>query len=278
MPDDVDPGTTEDLVHDALIVGERVTPRLITDWISRGLLDHPARRGAGRGQGSQKAVFSGHQRRLFRLLIDKRRETREISQLAKIPVYLWAYWGDQYAPLRQAKRAMATSVAADRQPSKPRAKAAASNLVTQISHPDASATARNRGARLLEKTIYAGRVGDRAVLTDALAGLVDPKRAGRQIGPPGASVDATTIARTALLRELAITALLQDSIPDPEFETARDELRHSMAEYLANIPTLAAQAGDSATLFHAPTPDELVQATPSHLLLVLGRLRNPELT
>src|SRR5450759_5370395 len=101
-------GTVDDLLADARRLGHPVTARLITDWVARGLLDHPHRRSRGRGHGSTKAVYSAHQRELFAVLLAHRAQAGRTSPLTAIPIAIWVYWGDHYVPLRQARRALAT--------------------------------------------------------------------------------------------------------------------------------------------------------------------------
>jgi hypothetical protein len=85
--------------------GYEITVRLIRDWAQAGLLDRPRKRPAGRGRGSNQALYPANQRELLLTLLSKR-AGNGISSLARIPVGIWMYWGDEYVPLRQARRAM----------------------------------------------------------------------------------------------------------------------------------------------------------------------------
>ena len=80
------PGTIDDLVADAHRAGHtRVNARLVNSWIPKGLLDHPQRRPRGR-LGSDKALHSANQRKLFLILLDKRRDLPSLASLAQVPL------------------------------------------------------------------------------------------------------------------------------------------------------------------------------------------------
>jgi len=102
-----DGATKADLVALAAAVGRPVTPRLIDDWVSHGLLDQPVRRGLGRGRGSV-AGWPPNQVKLLERLLRARATARRVKTLCNIPVWLWLAWGDEYVPLRQAKKALTT--------------------------------------------------------------------------------------------------------------------------------------------------------------------------
>src|ERR1039458_9645654 len=64
---------TADMVAVARAAGYTVKPRLITDWVSLGLLDKPDQRGRGRGKGKQY-TWPPSQGRLLVTLLNKRAE------------------------------------------------------------------------------------------------------------------------------------------------------------------------------------------------------------
>lgn len=100
-------GTIDDLVKDAARAGHPVTPRLVHDWIAKGLIDRPERRRVGR-TGSLKALHSPYQRTLFVELLYHRSKGFSIRELAEWPVGLWMNH-DEF-PTRQALRALRTWV------------------------------------------------------------------------------------------------------------------------------------------------------------------------
>jgi len=102
-----EPDTIDQLVADAAGNGCHVGVRMIRDWTELGLLDYPQRLGAGKGHGSRQAMYSANQRNLFLTLLHHR-PNNKIRSLARIPVGIWTYWGDDYVPTSQARRAMNT--------------------------------------------------------------------------------------------------------------------------------------------------------------------------
>ncbi len=97
--------TRQDLITEANAIRPGATDRLITDWVEIGLLDHPHKPGLGRGAGSQPGTWPASQLKLFLALWGKKPEAT-IAHLCNIPVYLWLFWGDEFAPLTQVRRAM----------------------------------------------------------------------------------------------------------------------------------------------------------------------------
>src|SRR5262245_40363698 len=83
------------------------TGRLMTDWVSLGLLDQAHRRGLGRGKGTA-ATWPEEQLRLFLVLLQQRETVKRMISLCNIPVGIWLWWGDRFVPLGQARRALRT--------------------------------------------------------------------------------------------------------------------------------------------------------------------------
>jgi hypothetical protein len=83
---------------------------LITDWVGLGLLDRPHKPGRGRGAGSDPGTWSDAQVQLF-LALWRQRPHASIAELCNFPVYLWLFWGNDYVPLGQVRRAMNTWLA-----------------------------------------------------------------------------------------------------------------------------------------------------------------------
>lgn len=268
-------GTVDDLLADARRLGHPVTARLITDWVARGLLDHPHRRSRGRGHGSTKAVYSAHQRELFAVLLAHRAQAGRTSPLTAIPIAIWVYWGDDYVPLRQARRALATWLDAHRQPPRHRAALTADRLLDQITHPDAAPADRDQLRQLLIEAVYTGRVDTLDQLRRAVQRVFDPHDQGRMLGPPAAPLTPETIVAPALRREAAAVAVLRDQPPDQIWQQARQMLRDGLADYLRQQPQLAAQAGQLTDLFAAPTLDQLVNGVVPNLLFALGVALDP---
>src|SRR5207342_3529651 len=105
-----------------------------------GLLDSPTRHGVGRGKGTTKGLYSGNQRQLFLELLKERPKWTKIAPLTNMPIACWAYLGDEYVPLRQAKQALDTWIKAADLSSPARSRLATRDLVDLIASPDARDT------------------------------------------------------------------------------------------------------------------------------------------
>ena len=141
------PGTVDDLVADAAEAGYQITVRLVRDWTQAGLLDRPHKRPAGKGHGSRQALYPENQRKLLLTLLSKR-PGNGIPSLARIPVGIWMYWGDEYEPLRQARRAMLTWIG-DPRSSLRRASETARTILGQLDNPAATPAARRQLRKVL---------------------------------------------------------------------------------------------------------------------------------
>jgi hypothetical protein len=264
------PGTVDDLIADARVMGHKATQRMIMDWQTLGLIDYPQPQGgAGRGKGSKKALYSINQRKLFRELVRKRGEIKRIANLTVIPVSLWLYWGDEYVPLHQVRRALKTFVGRFDATSRDRAKDIALTLTTQLAHPDVGEPQRTKLTKMLTAAIHDGRQPDQQ-LQDALQQAFDPAEEGRTVGPPAAPVTATAFIKITLGRLQAADAIVTDTIPNETFHRARDMQRDSLRGYLQTQPELAASAGNLAEIYSAPTWNDLVRRACSDLLNALG--------
>src|SRR5207249_3910280 len=104
--------TDEDLLREAHERGfTDVTPRLVVDWVQKGLIDQPTKtgRGIGGGRGTRKGTWSNRQRDLFLREVDQHHDgAKKIATLCNLPVFIWLWGGEEEVPLRQVIRAMAT--------------------------------------------------------------------------------------------------------------------------------------------------------------------------
>lgn len=266
------PGTIDDLVADARLLGHPMRARAIRDWQERGLIDEPDRQGGlGQGRGSKKALYSAYQRKVFREVVRKRPQVRKIAALACIPVYLWAYWGDEYASLRQVRLAMRLHLNEFARPSLEGCTKLANQLIDQLADPDASGDARRKALSQLTAAMYHGTTVD-AELESALLGIYDPTGEGRLAGPPGVPINIDTITKTAVVREVAIRKLLDptDPVPDEVFVEARRRMADGLRQYLQTRPALAAEAGEMSGMFAEPSAREIVQDSCSTLTTLVG--------
>jgi hypothetical protein len=211
--------TANDLAADAAAAGTVVSTRLIIDWVSRGLLDRPHRRGLGRGKGTL-ATWPESQRKLFLVLLEKQRQgVKRLTTLCNVPVTLWLDsegLDRDYVPLRQARRSLATWATASRAGPVRAARHTAEQLIEQQGMPHISHRARRA---LIDAIVTASGGGqlDLDLLYDAARQAFTSERF------------AALWVRTIEARFAAIDGL--DEIDDQTFETARMMVNQTSAIY-----------------------------------------------
>ena len=217
--------TAEELVELASLNGLTATARLIRDWVSLGLLDRPRKRGLGRGKGTI-ATWGQNQATLFLALLRQRRDnTSSVHALCNLPVSLWLYSGDDYAPLSQVRRALATWSPRARSSSYNRALAAASEVVERFANPGAPAEAK-RHLRDAIADIQAGVELDSSSLLRKAERVIDPAVAPK--GPDEAPISAQHYVRHVERMDRVIAGL--SAVTNAQFETARRLCREARVD------------------------------------------------
>ncbi|MFY1623720.1 hypothetical protein ACN268_10995 [Micromonospora sp. WMMD735] len=245
------PGTIDDLVTDARAEGYQATTRLITDWVSLGLLDRPRRQPRGRGLGSSKALYAPHQRKLFLTLLAKRAKASRVTSLAPIPVFIWLYWGDEFVPLRQARRALMTWLKANEVSNRKRARAQARLLLGQLDHPAAAPPARRELVDAMAEVAYTGRA-DPSRLEAVVREVFEPDGVRRELGHPAALLTVESVLRLIDARLAAVSALKAGKVTDGQFAETRQAHLMAAADYAASQRELAMQAPPHLTNFYEP--------------------------
>ena len=220
-------GTIDDLVTDAANAGHQITFRLERDRTQIGLLDQPRKRPAGRGRGSSQALYPPNQRELLLTLLSKR-PGNGIGSLARIPVGFWMYWGDEYVPLRQARRAMQTWLGNPRV-SLRRARETAKTIAGHLDNPAATPAARQELRKVLTEISYTGRL-DEDRLERAAFDVFEPQvsQIRRALGHPAAPLMVDSFTATIKARATAAAHLNENRVADDLFYQARhtpDRLR-----------------------------------------------------
>jgi hypothetical protein len=256
-----------DLLDAAQTQSTPATGRLITDWVSLGLLDKPAARSLGRGKGVER-IWPENQRKLFLVLLNKRREVRHIAALCNIPVMLWLYWGVEYVPVRQVRRALktynrpllATSARAARQN--------AQRVIAQLGAPNMK---RQDRTDLVNAIVAAtGGAGFRRdVLLDPAQRIFDPDDQGRRLGPRGARLRAESWVNVIEAKVLAAQVL--GDLDDDLFEHARLQHHAVMAHYIERQPGFAQDPGVGA-MFPSPTLDWFANEACDQITTTIGFL------
>ncbi|MFK0014892.1 hypothetical protein [Streptomyces sp. NPDC091027] len=266
------------MIENARAAGFDIQKRTIHDWIARGLLDQPVRRGAGRG--SRPGLHSVNQRKLFLLLLSKREQMPKLPALALVPLGIWLWWGEEWVSTRQALKAFRTWFG-DGARSQAVCHEAALRMQDQLDHPLASETARTRFVRLFEAISYRGRMtdSDREELETAARAVFEPPSVFgstfilRAVGPSAASitVDAVVTHTTAMIA--AMRALREGRLSEESLVQARALYRKSKHNYAELRPYFAAQAtAPMSPLFAERTLGEELNNCGKDLLLIAGLL------
>ena len=257
----------DDLLDAARSQATPTTGRLITDWVGRGLLDKPTARGRGRGKGVER-TWPENQLKLFLVLLNKRREVRHIAALCNIPVMLWLYWGADYVPVRQVRRALSTYNRPLLTASGRVARQNARRVVAQLRAPNMK---RQDKTDLINAVVAA--TGGAGFHRDALLGpaqrVFDPDDQGRRIGPPGALLRAESWVNVIEAKVLA--AGIIDDLDADLFEQARLQHHAMMEHYIEHQPGFA-QDPDVGTTFQQPTPDWLANNACDQITTTIGFL------
>lgn len=270
VEDIVGPATIDQLVADAADRGHQITARVIRDWTQAGLLDYPQKRSAGRGHGSRHALYSENQRHLLLTLLHHR-PTNGISGLARIPVGIWVYWGEEYVELPQVRRAMRTWLG-DARVSLRQSRATAREILGQIDNPAAGPAARKELLDTISDGAYTARV-DLERLERAVQAVFEPGsgQIRRAVGHPAAPMTTRSMVDMVRARCAAAQRLIADEITDQEFLAARHTHLVGYAEYAMQRGTYTAMApADHPDMYEPVTAEIALNSCCGHLLTTLG--------
>ncbi|HXY42994.1 MAG TPA: hypothetical protein VEH29_02295 [Acidimicrobiales bacterium] len=262
------PATIEDLIADASDLGFRSTKRMIYDWVSLGLLDHPARRTRGSG-GSEKALWNLQQRMVFRVLVAHRPHVKSISQLAQFPIAFWLHNGDEYVPTRQAVLAVRTWAGRRSNPSWQAARASARWILALLDQPDADPRARRKLVELVARGAH-GEAVDRDELLDAIWGVFDQPDEGRVLGVPPL---ASTPEQIAAFVEARLAGLrVARRVTEEQLKTVWWANQAARPGWEAERPAAADQVTREAErgLFEEETTEVIVNTAVGTVLTLLG--------
>ncbi len=265
-----EPGIIDDLVADAQREGFTATTRLIRDWTEAGLLEFPQRRPAGKGHGSRHALYSANQRKLFLTLLHQR-STHRIRGLARIPVALWTYYGNEYVSTEQALRAIHTW-AGDARASRKSSRMAARQILGVLNHPLAAEADRQELLDSMATVAYTGQL-DRD-LERKVRRVFEPgaDKIRRAIGHPAAPLTSDSIVAVIQARLNAV-ALLNDPEVDREsvLNVARQNHLISLAEYAGQQEAMALAAPDNnPTMYERLSTTTMIETVCVDLLTVIG--------
>jgi hypothetical protein len=268
--------TQVELVESAARNGYPISTRLFTDWVSKGLLDRPERKGLGRGRGTI-ATWPETQRQLLLALLNQRARTPAFDGLCNLPVFAWLYFGDVWVPLRQIRRTLLTWATAATGAPQHLARARADEHVRAIAHPRATPRDRKALARALAKQLwtanYSGRIDTFEELRPLFERVTDPESTGRPRGPIGAPLDAATTVSILEARRLAVARLKiesgSSSLPDGLFHWARCFFLRGLDGY-GNAQPMLAMNPEVGSFFPQLDLDKLAGNACLDLVTVLG--------
>jgi len=242
-----------------------VSERLVTDWVSLGLLDQPTRvsRGKGRGPGANYE-WPESQRDLFLTLLAKRDEATSRAAMCAIPVGVWMYWGDDWIPLRQVRLALRTWW--DR-PGRSRWKRSAdgARLVIDTIAPAGTPRAFKSEVRELITAALENDVFPREELTQALEQLLVNRSSDGRFGP----ARSTAAEIVDGMWSMAVATYNYDLITDGMFYEARSRLLPIMLSYINEWPTLSKDPVYGRS-YEQPTWSFLINQSCPQLLAGLG--------
>ncbi|SCK26879.1 hypothetical protein YUYDRAFT_02971 [Streptomyces sp. ScaeMP-e48] len=254
-------GTSADLVADALALGVKASPRMVTSWVEDGMLANPEPRKTS-AHGSDPRVFPPAQRELFTRLL----QARERSPLGRIPqrslirvvLYLWLI-DDMVVPTPQARRAWRTHARATGQTNAVRRSQNVCAIVEQLAHPSATHKQRRAAHLVLEEGERTGRI-DIDRLTSVLTELYSPwpiqpgmPRIERALPGPYGPVSVQHHIAMWRARHQAVRLLRHEEINETELDRVRTLYRPMWADYQARRPAMATlDAGEFAAYFAEP--------------------------
>ena len=210
------------------------------------------------------------------------RPGKNISSLARIPVGVWMYWGEEYVPTRQARRALMRYLGDPQagqhyardagRATKKRARAATRAILGQFGNPQATPQARHHLLSVLTEAAYTGRLDfeqlERAVSDVFEAGHTHLRRA---TGHPAAPITTEAFIITTKAWLTAVTALTAGHVDDEALIQARGSYLFAYAEYVARQPFLAAASPPGTHPLYAPvTAEDTLSNCCGHLLSAIG--------
>lgn len=254
--------TREDLIREANAIRPGATDRLVTDWVEIGLLDHPHKPGLGRGAGSHPGTWPAPQLKTFLSLWRKKPEAT-IADLCNLPVYLWLFWGDEFAPLRQVRRAMNSWLTRLRRVPIRAADAAAAHILGIVEEGRPSRAKRDFLSDALRAVPPDLEQARSQLVTKSHTRRTDPPTAlGRTV-----DVDPELIMRLLTGRVTAEGQL--DQLPDSLFEWARFFNLYAEEQYRQDQPMLGADSRHGR-LFPQRRHEHMIKYACANLLTLLG--------
>jgi len=228
--------TRQVLIREADATRPGITERLVTKWVEIGLLDRPYKPGRGRRVGgSHPGTWSYEQLHLF-LALWRQYPIRTIADLCNVPVFMWMYWGDDYVPLKQVRKAMNTWLARIKHVPRRAADDSAEKMLTTIEG--------KRPGRAKRELLAEALRSQPPDLEQARSVLVTKERApyGTIAAASGRTVDVDPELVMGLLGGRVAAEEQLTKLPNYLFEWARLFNLYASGLYLQDQPSLAADS------------------------------------
>lgn len=259
----------EDLIRAAREDGYSPTARMVQDWVELGLLDRPERHGRGRGKGVS-ATWPEAQLQLFLTLLHHRRTVTRVGVLCNVPVWTWLYFGDEYVPMRQVRRALGTWGGFTSKVSWTSAKRAAHQLLDDAGHPKARREDRRALVEMAARMIMdLPRKLDEDALLPLLECVADPTESGLTWTMGGMEVTPSAVVAIMRARVRGLGALASGEVDDSLLHWARYAEIVSRAQYatqLARMTTSGTRSGSAMV----PNAQETILRACADLCTLLG--------
>jgi hypothetical protein len=232
---------------------------LFDRWVALGLLDSAESRSRGRGGGVWRTRAEGQLQLWLLLLSQRQRGARSPRVLANVPVGLWLLWGEDYAPVRQVRRALETFAEVGRSAPRHDYRASARTLVRDFAAPSADHRAKEALVDLLVDSARTGTL-DEAELERLLIAVVGPSDPSQQADGP----------RVAGILRAQFTARTRfASFEDYHLRWARAMYLFASEDYSRARPALAADPRFGRT--HGPYDlEHVLNRACQDVLLILG--------
>jgi len=242
-----------------------VSDRMVTEWGRLGLLDIGERVGRKDGRRGAFYTWPDNQYHLFVTLLGKRGDVRHTKALVVIPVGIWLYWGDEWVPLRQVRRALLTSVELYGPPASwERAEANAREVVASLRRDGAPGEEVARLHRTLALGLHNGKLDPRNLRPLVAQVLRSDGRIGGW-GPFGWDVNQVV----DMLRATTLGVKRIATATDEDLIDARDRLRTAILDYSVSWRRLQELPGYGST-FERPTIDMVIERSCRDLATQLG--------
>jgi hypothetical protein len=261
--------TAEDLLRAAKDAGMPRSAAWLRSLVNDGLLDRPDKHGiAGQRGGRAPGTWPENQFRLFLALLDQMQKgAKQTATLCNVPVGLWLYFGPEYAPLRQVRRALSTYATQYWPTSAHRGRHAARHTARFFA-AGSDMTRRDR-ERLTDAIVTLTRTGtlDHDALITAAGRIFDPEGRGREVGPTNARISPESWVR---IIDARLTAIAEFSVLDDQaFEDARLAHHRHLDDYIERQPEFACDR-EVGAIFEPVTVEHLLKNACIDTLTILG--------